>query len=249
MKLRYRLICLFSLCTEILYGQTIQQRKLTIPFLDEASQSNLIVNVSDILGNGQPCPREYTNALSNTNLFTSEEQRLIREVFVKYADVTTNSGPHGAKLVALSKTNSVFQAKGQIVNSERWIGQFQYTNADAKEEIVFGSGLLAKYRNGSNFGYNASIARTGNGAILRFMTVKNDRIDGVFAEFDDIHPQGVNWDYKHANFTNSVLSEYRQYTNGLNFGKFFMWDTKGRLMLGAEFKEPYDLEKHRVPWP
>lgn len=222
---------------------------MIIPFLDEAGQSNVIVTVSDVLGNGQPCPAEYTNALSNTNLFAPEEQRLIREVFLRYADVTTNCGPHGTKLIALSKTNFVFQAMGQTVTNERWIGQFQYTNSDAKEEIAFGAGLLAKYRTKLGVGYNVSIARTGDGSILRFMTVKNDRINGVLVEFDDPHPQGMSWDYKRASFTNSILTEYRQYTNGMVFGKFFLWDINSHLMLAAEFKEPYDLEKHRVPWP
>lgn len=249
MKLQYYLTCIFFSCAEILFGQTNQQGKLIIPFLDEASQSNVIVTVSDVLGKGQPCPIEYTNTLSNTNLFIPEEQRLIREVFVKYADATTNSGPYGTKLVALYKTNLVFQALGKTVNSERWIGQFQYTNSGAKEEISFGTGLSAKYRTESEGGYNVTIAQTGGGSILRFTTVKSDRLNGVLAEFDDPHPQGMNWDYKSASFTNSILTEYRQYTNGMAFGKFFLWDIKGRLMLAAEFKEPYDFGKHRVPWP
>jgi hypothetical protein len=249
MKVQCFWVCLFFLCAEILSGQTNQEGKLIIPFLDEASQSNVVVTVSDVLGNGQFCPVEYANTLSNANLFTPEEQRLIREVFVKYADVTTNSGPHGTKLIALSKTNLAFQAMGKTVNTERWIGQFQYTNSDAKEEITFGAGLLAKYRTKSDVGYNVSIARTGEGSILRFMTVKSDRLNGVFAGFDDPHPQGMNWNYKNASFTNSILTECRQYTNGMALGKFFLWDVKGRLILEAEFKEPYDLEKHRVPWP
>jgi len=249
MKVQYFWVCLFFLCADVVSGQTNQQGKLIIPFLDEASQSNVVVTVSDVLGNGQPCPVEYTNTLSNTNLFTAEERRLIREALVKYAEVTTNSGPHGTKLTALSKTNLVLQVRGKTVNSERWIGQFHYTNSDAKEEIDFGAGLLAKYRTKSDVGYNVSIARTGDGSILRFMTVRSDRLNGVLAEFDDPHPQGLNWQYKDASFTNSILTEYRQYTNGLAFGKFFLWDIKGRLMLAAEFKEPYDLEKHRVRWP
>ena len=123
---------------------------------------------------------------------------------MKYADVTTNSGPHGTKLVALYKTNLVYQSKGKTVNSERWIGQFQYTNSDGKEEIVFGTGLSAKHRSESDDGYNVYIGWTGSGSILRFTTVRKGRINRVLAEFYDLHPQGMNWDYKHANFTNSV---------------------------------------------
>jgi len=72
MKLQYCFACFFFLCAEILSGQTNQPGKLIIPFLDEASQSNVNVTVLDILGNGQPCPAEYTNIVSNTNLFTAE---------------------------------------------------------------------------------------------------------------------------------------------------------------------------------
>ncbi len=250
MKFQYCLICFFCFCAEILLGQTNRQGKLLIPFLDEESQSNVTVTVvSDPLGNGQPCPAEYTNVLSNTNLFTPKQQRLIKDVFLKYINVTTNSGPSGTKLIALYKTNFIFQAMGQTVNNERWIGQFQYTNSGAREEIAFGAGLSAKYRTKSDDGYKVNIGRTGGGSILRFMTVRGDQIDGLLAEFDDPHPQDMSWDYKHASFTNSILTEYRQYTNGMVFGKFFLWDINSRLMLAAEFKEPYDLEKHRVPWP
>jgi hypothetical protein len=250
MKLQYCLIGTFCLFAVIVFGQTNQHGKLVIPFLDEESQSNLTVTVvSDPLGDGQPCPPEFTNTLSNTNLFTPEEQRLIKDVFVKYADVTTNSGPHGTKLVALYKTNVVYQLKGKTVNSERLIGQFQYTNSDGKEEIAFGTGLSAKYRSESDDGYNVYIVRTGSGSILSFTAVRKGRINGVLAQFYDLHPQGMNWDYKHASLTNSVLAEYRHITNGLVFGNYFLWDIKGRLMLAAEFKEPYDFEKHRVQWP
>jgi hypothetical protein len=252
MKLRHCFACFFFLCAEILSGQTNQPGKLIIPFLDEASQSNVNVAVLDILGNGQPCPAEYTNIVSNTNLFTAEEQRQIREAFVKYTDVTTNFGPYGTKLVALSKTNSVYQSKGKIRNVERWLGQFQYTNSDAKEEINFGkgaSGISAKYRSQSDKGYNVYIGWSGSGSILRFTAVRNDRSNCALAIFYDMHPQGTNWDLNHAIFTNSILAEYRQYTNNLAFGKYFLWDIKGHLILAAEFKEPYDFEKHKVQWP
>jgi hypothetical protein len=249
MKIQSCLIGVFLLCAEIISGQTNQQGKLIIPFLDEKSQSNVSVTVSDVLGDGQPCPAECTNTLSNTNLFALEEQRLIKDVFVKYANVTTNSGLPGVKLAILYKTNYTVRAMNRTMTNENWVGQYQYTNFGAQEEIRFGSGLFAKYRTQSNDGYNVYIGRTGGGSILRFMTVKGDRISGVLAEFDDSQPQGMSWDYKRTSFTNSILTAFRQYTNGMVFGKFFLWDTKGQLKLAAEFKKPYDFEKYIVPWP
>lgn len=86
-------------------AQTNQRGRLFIPFLDPASQSNVTVTVS--LDQEVPWPPEFTNSLSNTNLFTTEEQMMIREVLVKYKNVTTNSGPPGTILVDCYKTNSI----------------------------------------------------------------------------------------------------------------------------------------------
>ena len=38
----------------------------------------------------QPCPKEYTNVLSNTNLFTLDEQILFKNFSLKHKNVTTN---------------------------------------------------------------------------------------------------------------------------------------------------------------
>ena len=245
MKLQYLLPYVCCIWSGILFGQTNQTGKMIIPFLDKESQSSVNVTVSDLFGKGLPCPTEYTNTLSNTNLFSFEEQKLIRQALTNYIAITPNSGPQGTELVGSHKTNVVFQVAGRKTNAEHLVAQFQYTNSDAREEITFGAGLLAKYRTKSNAGYNLYIGQTGSGSILRFMTVKDDRINGILVEFDDPHPQGLTWDYKNAEFANSILTEYRQYTNGLVFGRFFMWDIKSRLMLAANFKEPYDFEKHR----
>ena len=38
-----------------------------------------------------------------------------------------------------------------------------------------------------------------------------------------------------------------QYTNGMNIGKYLMWNPEnGNLLMEADFKEPYDFEKHRT---
>jgi hypothetical protein len=241
-------ICLM-LATGNLFAQTSQSKRLFIPFLDEASQGNVDVNICD-LNQGQPCPMEYTNVLSNTNLFTPEEQKIISKVFVKYKNVTTNSGPPGSELTNLYKTNYVIKAMNKIFTNENWVANFQYTNFEAREEIRFGQGLLAEFRNKSNDGYGVSFTQTGGGTFLNFWEIKDGLPNGLLVRFDDKHPQGMAWNYQLANFTNCSLVEYSQHTNGMVLGKFFVWNPRNNnLMLKAEFKEPYDWQKNMAQFP
>jgi len=227
-----------------LFGQTNQAR-LFIPFLDKESQSNVVVSVGfDV---EQACPLEFTNVLSNTNLFTLEQQKLIREVFVKYKNVTTNSGPPGSVLTDLHQTNYIIQAVGRPFKVEHWIAHFQYTNSDAYEVITFSGGVFARYRNGAKDGYNVSFNQTGGGTLLSFGQIKHDLPNGSFVRLSDLHAQGTTWDYRLANFDGSHLEEYYQNTNGLVLGKYLMWNpNNGRLIMEADFKGPYDLQKHRI---
>ncbi|HXE42931.1 MAG TPA: hypothetical protein VN516_07885, partial [Candidatus Baltobacteraceae bacterium] len=119
--------------------------RLFIPFLEPESQSNVTVIVS-ALGKGQPCPSEFANSVSNTNLFTSEEQQMIRDIFVKYKNVTTNSGPPGTVLINFYKTNFVAPALYWVKTdeywrthrtNEEWISEFEYTNSVSREQIRF----------------------------------------------------------------------------------------------------------------
>ena len=231
-----------------LFCQSNQTERLFIPLMDKESQSNVNVAVSDFGGPGKPCRPEYTNVLSNTNLFSLEDQQIIKEVFVKYQNVTTNSGPPGTVLAGLYRTNYTIKVMNETANVENWVANFQFTNSEAHEQIKFGSGMSAEFRNKSNDGYNASITRTGGGTtLLNFGEIKHGLPNGLFARFTDLHEQGPNWDYKLASFTNSQLVEYRQRTNGLVTGKFLMWNAlNGNVIVEAEFKEPYEFEKHRT---
>jgi hypothetical protein len=228
-----------------LRGQTNQAR-LFLPFLDKESQSNVVVSLG--FNAEQPCPLEYTNVLSNTNLFTPEERESIEQAFVKYQDVTTNSGPSGSVLTDLYKTNFTVIAMNQKVEIDQWVARFRYTNSDAYETIYFGvGGIGAEYRNKVSDGYNADLTCVGSGSLLQYFEVKHNSLNGVKAAFNDGFPQGQIWDYKLANFSNSRLTEYRQYTNGMVIGKYLMWDTKnGNLRVEAKFKEPYDWNKHQL---
>jgi hypothetical protein len=231
----------------ILSGQTNQVNKLFIPFLDKESQSNVIVSVSDLFNTGIPCPKQYTNVISNTNLFSLEEQSLLRDIFMKYRHVTTNSGPPGTQFAGRYKTNLIIKMKNKSVKAEEWVTRFQYTNLSAYEDLVIRSGISAKFRTLSSDGYNLSIVPSSDGSLLRFMEVKGDLANGVLVEFDDIHSLSTNRDFRLANFKGSHLVEYRNYINGMVLGKFLMWNPfNDQLLLEADFKEPYDFQKHRT---
>ena len=232
---------------------------LYIPFLEPASQSNVVVTVCSMFGEGDPCPAKYTNVLSNTNLFTAEKQKMIGEALVKYKNVTTNSGPPGAVLINFYMTNRIipplYWVSTNVPENVRrtnqiWVAHFQYTDSDAQEEIRFGGGISARFRNKSNDGYNMSIVWVGSGSLLTFSEVKHDSAKGLIARFGDLHSQGTTWDYRNADFNDRRLEEYMQTTNGMLLGKWLMWNpSSGGLILEAESKEPYDWNNHRMKLP
>jgi hypothetical protein len=228
-----------------LFGQTNQAR-LFLPFLDKESQSNVIVSI--YFNGNRSCPLEFTNVLSNTNLFSPEEQKLIKKVLVKYQNVTTNSGPAGTILAGLYKTNFMVKTIDGPVEIKRWVARFQYTNFEAHEMIYFGRGELeAEFRTKANDGYNTVLTAVGGGSVLHFKEVERNLLNGVCAVFNDNHDQGPTWNYWRTDFSDARLEVYMQYTNGMNIGQYLMWNPQnGYLLVEADFKEPYDFEKHQI---
>ena len=230
-----------------------------IPFLEPASQSNVVVTVPSLSGGKDTlCSMEYTNLLSNMNLFTPEQQKIIGEALVKYKNVTTNSGPPGTVLVSCYKTNVIIpplywmetNSLNRFRTNQIWVSNFQYTNKEAQEEIRFSGGFSAKFTTKSNDGYTASITRTGSGSLLTVTERKQGSASGLLVRFDDSHAQGMTWDYKFADFSKGHLQEYMQTTNGMMLGKWLMWNPlNNRLILQAECKTPYDWNKHRMKLP
>jgi len=222
---------------------------LGIPFINQESLSNVVISVP-LSGFGVPCPPKYTNRLSNTNLFTPSQQRVIKDVFVKYLSVTTNSGPPGTVLVATYWTNLAMPAYmpktlTNYFNTPVWVSVFQHTNSDAFERVMFNNGLSAHFENKLGNGYAVVLTRVGNGTLLTFGEVAKGAINGLSARFDDLEPQGSNWDYKLADFHNACLVEYKHYTNGMVIGNYFMWNPEsGNLTFEADFQKPFDWNKH-----
>lgn len=236
------------LCTASSFAQTQQPSRPLLPFLSPDSQSNVVVAISDVMGGGQACPPEYINRIFNTNLFTIDEQRLIKKLFTKYQNVRTNSGPEGTELASFCRTNIVVRFMNRSFTNNSLMANFRYTNSDASEEVRFNGGMSAKFRDKFGNGYLASFTRTGNGTLFTYSEIKDGKPNGLLARFADQYPQGMAWDYKRATFTkNSPLVEYRQYTNGMVLGKYLVWNPQtGNLVIEANFTKPYDLEKYRT---
>ena len=116
------------------------------------SQTNLSIAV---LAN---CPPEFTNAVSNGNLFTLEEQNLLKDILTKYKNTTTNSGLPGAILVGFDRS------------SNYCVAHFSYTNTEAREDIIFRNSPEQPPRGG---GYEELVSPTSSGRywVARFRLV------------------------------------------------------------------------------
>ncbi|MEI6078307.1 MAG: hypothetical protein WCS94_22195 [Verrucomicrobiota bacterium] len=209
------------LLTANLFGQTNQAKQPLIDFLDPDSQTNIIV-----IKNGDtswPCPPQYTNLLSNTNLFSPAEQKLLRGVRLKYENVTTNSGPPGSVLASLNKDTNGY-----------WVALFQYTNSDVQDEITFGWKITAKHLDKANNGYEVDVSpRSGDkNPHIACYQIKHNVMDGLCV--------GLSSD-------DHCLS-WMHYSNSMAVGKWLeWWGLDNSLSMEAEFKVPYDIQKHAIP--
>ena len=79
-----------------------------------------------------PCPLEYTNIISNTNLFTPDEQKLLKEIPLIYSKVTTNSGPLGSVFIDYH-AKPIESSYGTFWY---WTSRFQFTNSDVIDEVT-----------------------------------------------------------------------------------------------------------------
>ena len=201
-----------------LFGQTSQRMQGLIWFLDPDSQTNLVV-IRD--GNRSlPCPPQYTNLLSNTNLFTPAEQKLLQEVMLKYKNITTNSGPPGSILAGLHKdTNNC------------WVALFRYTNSDARDEITFDQMVTARHLDNANDGYEVNLSPESRWLGLGFRGLKHGMSDGLCVQF----------------YGDGHCRSWMQFSNNMAVGKWLEWSRLDNgLSLEVEFKAPYDFQKHVI---
>jgi hypothetical protein len=162
-----------------LSGRAQETNRMYIPFIDESSQSNVVVTVQELFSEGIPCPLQYTNVIDNTNLFTSQERNLLEKVLVKYAHITTNSGPPGSVFVSLKNaifTNIYYLNKANSVLRST----FRYTNADATETVTFVErGFNADFRPRDGDGYYLGFLDQIHSLGLRFVQNKNGIPNGL----------------------------------------------------------------------
>ena len=213
MKLQYFIFNLGLLfCAGNLFGQDIDIDM--VYELPAEIQSNIVFMVT----NSQPCPHAYTNVISNTNLFSADEQELLGSIPLKYKNVTTNNAPTGSVLTALESNGA-----GWI-----WVAHFQYTNSDAVDKVTFHSGKVieAIFRTKSGEGYNVNFTKD---SVERFLQFKVGSPNGLY-----------------LNFNGDYCVSWMRLENGKATGKWYEWDGVGNLKLEVEFKKPSDFMDVRI---
>lgn len=180
-------------------------------------------NITVIVNTPEPCPVEYRNAISNTNLFSPVEQKLLKELPLEYKDVTTNSPPRDSKFIGMDKTGNSFFMEGFT------IAQFQNVHSKARVKVFFGEmskgkAIGASFRDEAGDGWEI----TFNGdAVDAFRQFKHWQLDGLWADFDGSH-----------------CSSWMRFKDGKAVGKWLVWNKTGSLYMEAEFKEPFDFIGH-----
>ena len=238
MKIRCLIFCVnFIFLACVIHCEENKTERLIFPFLPLECQSNVLVTVD--LEHPKPCPPEYTNLLSNSNLFSLAEQEKLKVVALKYKNVTTNSGPYGS----VFKGFVLRQAEGvKFTDKSTWIevtntfpvACFTHTNSGAKEELAssFNGEIVARFRIQAGDGYDVLLI---GGAINKYQEYKNGLLDGLFVEMHD--PNNLNDD--------SHCISWAHFTRGKICGKFLMWQDD-QIIVMAEFKKPFDILKFQT---
>jgi len=193
------------------------------PRLDWNSQSNIEVFVADA-GDALPCPPEYTNLISNTNLFTLEEQQLIKSIPLLYGSVTSTSGPPGTVVVHLNWYH-------------KWLNQwhnlgtmrFQFTNSDVCDNV---SANIHHVRNKSGDGYDVHYRVEEEHGVtvpdFRLIQYKRGVLDGLRVDIHGDH-----------------CIQWLRFVNGLAVDRWLWWNPNGeKVVIWVKFNEPYDFMAH-----
>jgi hypothetical protein len=205
-----------------------------------------LTNVDIIVSGGeheQPCPPELTNSLSNTNLFTPNEQKLLREIPLLYGNITTNSGPPGTVLLSLRR-----KSLWGIVPSEYMVARFQFTNSDMVDEVLFDHygrtvGGPHIVRNKAGDGYDVKALRIepdsgygGPAPEFQFAQIKHGGHHGVYPGIYDGLWVDIRGDH---------CISWMRFSNGLAVDQWLYWSPYGnKLSIWVKFKEPYDYWEH-----
>jgi hypothetical protein len=231
------LICLVLLFgANNLFGQTNKQEHLEeiFPNLPVQLQDDIVI-LFEQEQNGDPtlpCPPAYTNLLSNRNLFSPAEEKLLKEVALKYKNVTTNSGPAGT----VFKRWGMGQAKWTQQLIETFpVAFFVYTNSPNREEIgsiLGGEEFAARFRTPSEDGYDVEFS---HGMATRFLQYKKGVLDGLYV---------ISNQMGHTNANIDKCYFYLRFVGGKAVGKYIGWEDDGNIGVELEFKKPFDILKY-----
>jgi hypothetical protein len=226
----------FILVTDNLLCQTNPPARKLLHGFDAASQINVEVVADGTFDGEVPCPPEYTNVISNTNLFTPDEQKLLNDIVLNYGNEESNTVPPGSVLVSFEAT-PIHTSWG---TNWDWVARIQSTNSDLTDEIRPGGDLFRhKVRNKTGDGYDFNITPT------KFDLVSHDYAGVAGPEFwfqqikhgvkDGLHVSVVHGDH---------CSGWMRYSNAWAVDKWLGWDpNKPYLIIWAKFKEPFDIDR------
>jgi hypothetical protein len=168
----------------------------------------------------------YTNLISNTNLFSPEEQQLLQEIVEKYGKLATNSPPRGGVLVNLERTNGF------------WWGHYSYPQSGAHEDIRFG-GRLFQVAPATGHGYEAFVDGLGPDVTLAKFRYKDGEGYDVLLDPPDSNKAGntspryliqIQGGIPNGLFTEihgTHFYELVHFVNGRAFGKWFIAASQG----------------------
>jgi hypothetical protein len=231
-----KLYCIFSLALTLSGGHLFSQTndseliKALFPSMPAELKRNVVVLVG-LRNSPQPCPPAFTNLLSNTNLLSSADQKLIKEVVLKYKNVTTNSGPSGSKLMGRVMRQYSFLGETNTFP----VARFAYTNSLDLEEIASlfdNKEIIARFRTPAGGGYDILAM---NGMLMQYQEYKNGVLDGLYIYLNN--PNQPNTDYDKCYF-------YIRFENGKAANKYITWDEDGKIAFELEFKRPLDILKY-----
>ncbi|HUB87590.1 MAG TPA: hypothetical protein VMB22_06830 [Verrucomicrobiae bacterium] len=211
-----------------LFGQDKPPSDL-IPFMTELfapdSQTNMTFIIYD------KCPPKYTNVVSNTNLFTPSEQKILEKVLSKYKYVTTNSGPPGTVLVGLDKTNGYY------------VAHFDYTNLNAHEDITFGD-RSAEFRH--NRDYHEYIAQFSPYPLARFRTQGGDGYDVIISSDEIIYVQIEHGEVNglYVDFHGDHCENMLHFIDGKAVNEWLSWGGNEDYILEIKMKSPMDYFRY-----
>lgn len=203
------------------FSQSVEPGRLCYPFLTIESQSNLVFTAD--ADHPRACPVELTNVISNTNLFTVAEQQKLKEVELKYQNISTNAGAAGSVFTGMQMR----QWRLGEFTDKFLVACFKYTNSQATDELrIFD--CRVRYRTESGAGYDVRMSR---GRLVQYQEYAGGVLNGLFVD---------------STFDRAHCNSLARFTDGKMVGRFLNWSKNGEIVMDIYFKEPFDFLKYQT---